>query len=103
MARKRLIWIVLLVLLLVVSGGGYYYYNQVYLQAQEPVEEETIATYTVGRGDLVITASGSGTLIPAAEMAVDSIRTAGGAQQVELYALQDWSPPPSGGLTHPAP
>lgn len=71
MSRKRLFWIIVLALVLVVGvGGGYYYYNNVYLQAQEPVEEETIVTYTVGRGDLVITASGSGTLIPASEIAL---------------------------------
>jgi RND family efflux transporter MFP subunit len=69
MLRKRLFWIILLTLLLVVAGGGYYYYDNFYLQAQEPVEEEIIATYAVGRGDLVITASGSGTLIPASEVA----------------------------------
>ena len=56
MFRRRLFWIILLVLVLVAAGAGYYYYNNIYLQAQEPVEEETIATYTVGRGDLVITA-----------------------------------------------
>ena len=70
MTRKWLFWIILLVLLLAVGAGGYYYYNNVYLQAQEPVEEETMATHTVGRGDLVITASGSGTLIPASEIAL---------------------------------
>jgi HlyD family secretion protein len=70
MFRKRLFWIIMLALVLVASGGGYYYYNNIYLQAQEPVEEPTIATYTVSRGDLVITASGSGTLVPAAEMAL---------------------------------
>jgi RND family efflux transporter MFP subunit len=68
MFPKRLWWIILLALVLVAAGGGYYYYDNIYLQAQEPVEVETIATYTVGRGDLVITASGSGTLVPAAEI-----------------------------------
>ena len=71
MLRKRLFWIVLLALLLVIAGGGYFYYNNVYLQAQEPAAEEpALATTTVSRGDLVITASGSGTLEPRAEMAV---------------------------------
>ena len=69
MFRKKLFWIVALALVLVASGGGYYYKN-VYLQAQETVEQETIATYVVGRGDLVITASGSGTLIPASQIAL---------------------------------
>jgi HlyD family secretion protein len=70
MARKWRFWIILLVLVLALGAGGYYYYNNVYLQPQEPVAEETMATYTVGRGDLVITASGSGTLIPASEIAL---------------------------------
>lgn len=70
MLRKRLFWIVVLALVLISSGGGYFYYNNVYLQAQEPAEVETIATYTVSRGDLTITASGSGTLIPGTEIAL---------------------------------
>jgi RND family efflux transporter MFP subunit len=59
-----------LALVLAAGGGGYYYYHNVYLQAQEPAGEETISTYTVGTGDLTITASGSGVLIPANEIAV---------------------------------
>jgi HlyD family secretion protein len=70
MLRKRLFWIVLLAAVLVASGAGYYYYDNVYLQAQEPAADQTVTTYTVSRGDLVLTASGSGTLIPAAEIAV---------------------------------
>jgi HlyD family secretion protein len=70
MLRKRLFWIVALALVLTVSGG-YYYYSNIYLQAQEPASsEETTSTYTVSTGDLTITASGSGTLIPASEVAV---------------------------------
>ncbi len=70
MFRKRAFWIVLMVLLLVITGGGYLYYNKVRLQAQEPAEEPQIATAQATRGDLVITASGSGILVPAAEMAL---------------------------------
>jgi HlyD family secretion protein len=70
MLRKRLLWIVALALVLT-AAGGYYYYSNVYLQAQEPASGEgTISTYTVSTGDLTITASGSGTLIPASEVAV---------------------------------
>ena len=76
MLRNKLFWIFALVVLLVASGGGYYYYDNVYLKAQEPVVVESIATYTVGRGDLVITASGSGTLVPGVEMAL-GFRTGG--------------------------
>jgi RND family efflux transporter MFP subunit len=70
MSRKRAFWIVLIALLLVITAGGYFYYNNVYLQAQEPAEEPKVATAQASRGDLVITASGSGILVPAAEIAV---------------------------------
>ncbi len=69
MLRKRVFWIIVLVLALLASGSGYYYYNRVYLQAQESAAETDLSTYTVSRGDLTITASGSGTLIPAAQVA----------------------------------
>jgi HlyD family secretion protein len=69
MFRSKIFRIVLVALALVAAGAGFYYYNNVYLQAQEP-EAETIATGTVTRGDLVITASGSGTLVPSTALAV---------------------------------
>ena len=68
MFRKRIFWILLIALVLVVAGGAYYYYNNVYLLAQGPEAEPAIATATASRGDLVITASGSGMLVPAAEV-----------------------------------
>jgi len=52
---------------LLAGGGAWYYYGQ-YLPAQAPPAEETIRTTRVRRGDLVIYASGTGTLIPAAEV-----------------------------------
>ena len=70
MLRKRLFWIVAITLVLVAGGGGYLFYSNGYLQAQEPVEEEVLSTFTVSRGDLVITASGSGALVPSSEIAV---------------------------------
>ncbi|MEN8098224.1 MAG: efflux RND transporter periplasmic adaptor subunit [Chloroflexota bacterium] len=70
MSRKAYLSILIPVFVLLVAGGGYYYYQNVHLPSQEPVEEETITTYKVGRGDLVITASGSGTLIPSNELSL---------------------------------
>jgi HlyD family secretion protein len=71
MFRTKIFWIIVLALVLAASGGGYYYYNNIYLLAQEPAAgEEAITTYTVSTGDLAITASGSGTLIPANELAL---------------------------------
>jgi HlyD family secretion protein len=70
MLRKKLFWIIVLALVLTASGGGYYYYNNVYLLAQEPAAETSVSTYTVSTGDLSITASGSGTLVPGNELAL---------------------------------
>jgi HlyD family secretion protein len=63
MLRNKFFWIVLMVVALA-AGGGYYYYNNVYAQPKETVEE-TVQTSRVRRGDLVISASGSGELIAA--------------------------------------
>ncbi len=63
--NKRLLFIVIVVLL--AAGGVWYYYSQ-YLPAQASTPTETIKTARVRRGSLVITASGTGTLVPAAEV-----------------------------------
>jgi HlyD family secretion protein len=68
MSRNKAYWIVLIVIILAASGG-YYYYNNVYAQPKEAVEE-TIRTTRVRRGDLVISASGSGQLIPADDVSL---------------------------------
>ena len=70
MLRRKSFWIIALVLVLAAGGGGYYYYRHVSAQAQELAEEPTITTTTVRRGDLLITASGSGTLEPGVEISV---------------------------------
>ena len=85
MFRSKIFRIVLVALALVAAGAGFYYYNNVYLQAQEP-EAETIATGTVTRGDLVITASGSGTLVPSTELAV-GFRSGGRVAEVLVARL----------------
>jgi RND family efflux transporter MFP subunit len=65
LGNKRFLFI-LLVAVILAAGGGWYYYDR-YLPAQASPPAETIATAQVQRGDLVISASGSGELIPAAE------------------------------------
>jgi len=82
MFRKKTIWIVLLVLVLATAGGGYYYYNSIYLPAQEPTEP-TIKTTKVRQGDLVISASGAGTLVPVSEIAL-GFRSSGTLAKVEV-------------------
>jgi HlyD family secretion protein len=67
--HKRVALIVVLVLVVVtaVGAGGWYYYTE-RVQAQTVNGEETIQTATVRRGSLVIAASGTGTLVPNAEV-----------------------------------
>jgi len=63
--RKR-IWIITIFIILAVSGG-YAYYMYGYQPSQEVTIESELQTATVRRGELVIYASGSGTLISANE------------------------------------
>jgi RND family efflux transporter MFP subunit len=51
------------------AAGGYYYYTEVYLPGQPAsAEEAPLQTATVRRGDIVISAQGAGTLVPASEL-----------------------------------
>jgi len=75
------VWIIITILILVVSGG-YAYYTYQYQPTQETSDEPELQTATVRRGDLVIYASGTGTLIPANEAAF-GFETSG--QVVEIY------------------
>jgi len=62
----RRVWIIITILVLVFSGG-YAYYTYQYQPPQETSDEPELQTATVRRGDLIIYASGTGTLIPANE------------------------------------
>lgn len=62
---KRTYWIILTIVFLA-SAGGFAYYKFLYTPDQQ-AEESALQTATVRRGDLVIYASGSGTLTAAAE------------------------------------
>jgi RND family efflux transporter MFP subunit len=55
-----------IVVLAALAGGAYYYRNRQRAQVQQP-EVTGISTAQVQRGDLIITASGSGTLVPGDE------------------------------------
>jgi RND family efflux transporter MFP subunit len=78
--KKRGIWLVLVVALLLVGGGGYLAYTRFFALAEEP-EEAALETATVEQGDIVITADGSGELVPAAEMEM-AFRTGGVVDEV---------------------
>ncbi len=64
--KKHRIWLVLIVALLL-AGGGFAGYSYFLAPAAKVTEEPKIQTATVRRGDLVITASGTGELIPSEE------------------------------------
>ncbi len=66
--RKGQLW-VLLLLIVVAAGGGYYAYTY-YLTPAEVEEEPALQTAKVRRGDIVITALGSGNLVPEHEVDV---------------------------------
>jgi HlyD family secretion protein len=65
--RVALVVVFVLVALTAVGAGGWYYYGH-YGQAQTANGEETIQTATVRRGSLVVAASGTGALVPNAEL-----------------------------------
>jgi len=84
--RNRRLLVIFAIVLLLAAGGAWYYYSQV-LPAQALPAEETIRTTRVRRGDLVITASGTGTLIPSTE--VDLGFSAGGVLAEMLVEVGD--------------
>ncbi|MCJ7619279.1 MAG: biotin/lipoyl-binding protein, partial [Anaerolineae bacterium] len=65
--RVALVVVIVLIALTAVGAGGWYYYSQK-VQAQTANGEETVQTATVRRGNLVVAASGTGTLVPDAEV-----------------------------------
>ena len=65
--RKGLLLILLAIVVAVAAGGSYYYYTQVRVAAQAP-QESTLQTTRVRSGDLVISATGTGTVIAAEEL-----------------------------------
>ena len=56
------------VFLILAAAGGYGYYQYFYLPSQQVEEGPSYQTATARKGDIVLLASGSGTLIPAAEL-----------------------------------
>ncbi len=60
-------WLILLALIVAAAMGGVTYYQLAYLPAQTAADEATLQTAVARRGDLVIYASGSGTLTAAEE------------------------------------
>jgi HlyD family secretion protein len=65
--NRRLLFIILAIVVLLAAGGAWYYYSQV-VPVQALPAGETVQTTRVRRGELVIYASGTGTLIPSTEV-----------------------------------
>ncbi len=82
MRKRRTLFISLLVLALA-AGGGYVAYDRLFSPASladEP-SEPALETATVTRGDILITADGSGELVPASELEL-AFRTGGVLDEV---------------------
>ena len=64
---KRTLWILLSVVAVVLAGAGGYAYYRVRQAQASSTQTSTLQTATVRQGDLVIRASGTGTLIAVTE------------------------------------
>ena len=89
--NKRVLWSVLIVIIAAASAG-YYYYAKVYAPGEVP-EEPTMQTATVRRGDLVIFASGVGTIVPASEIGLGFPK---GGELIEVLVQAEQTAPVGG-------
>jgi len=64
---SRRTWLIILAVVVLAGAGGFTYYRMFYNDPTEQTTEEELHTATVRNGDLVIYASGSGTMVAAAE------------------------------------
>jgi len=67
--KRRRAWLIALLVVLVASAAGYFYYTR-YLAAAEAPAAPALQTTTVRKGDIVITAVGSGNLTAGAELSL---------------------------------
>ena len=71
MFKNKIFWIVTVVLILALAGGGYYYYStKVVDTASAETTEAELQTAVARLGDLTILASGTGSVVPEAEIGV---------------------------------
>lgn len=63
---KRSFWILLSLVILLAGAGGYAYYNSRQAQAAT-TQKQALQTAIVRQGDLILRATGTGTLVPVAE------------------------------------
>lgn len=84
--HSRVVIVTILALAAIAATAGGWYYAH-YAQAQTVNEEETIQTATVRRGNLIVVAGGTGTLIPNRE--VDLSFSSGGLLSEVLVEMGD--------------
>ena len=72
--RKRVLISLIVLTLLAAGGGGYWAYRRYFARAKAP-QAPVMQTGTVRRGDIVITADGTGNLLPSTEKTVAFLTT----------------------------
>jgi HlyD family secretion protein len=81
--KKRIgISLIVLVLLAAAGGGGYWAYTHYFVQSSTAVAQ-ALKTATVSQGDILITADGTGNLLPSTEKTV-SFLTSGAVTEVKV-------------------
>ena len=86
MLRKKSVWIIFIILIAVIIGGGYFYFSST-AAAETTTEAQEIQTALVRQGDITISATGVGAIIPTTEIAL-SFQT-GGVLEERLVGVGD--------------
>ncbi len=66
--KRRWVWIIGIVVATAVAAGAYYYWNSTTVAEADEKEIEEVQTSTVRQGDITISATGAGTIVPAQEI-----------------------------------
>ncbi len=82
MKKRILTSLIVLMLLAAAGGGGYWAYTHYFVQPST-VQAQTLKTATVTQGDILITADGTGNLLPSTEKTV-SFLTSGTVTEVKV-------------------